>query len=104
MLNYKNSFKVDTKFQAMVGYDEGEGWLFTFDTAETLRKKLCEAKSNVTALRLNIVASNIGSEDYTNKCGFGSLSRLRMLKALSLFFAHNYTSSAEKSKCLKVKG
>ncbi|XP_075742696.1 uncharacterized protein LOC142796290 isoform X2 [Rhipicephalus microplus] len=102
--SYKNSFTVDTTFQAMVGYDKVQGWLFTFDTAETLRYKLCEAKSNVTALRLNLVASDIGSEDYTDICGFGAVSRLRMLKAVSLFFAHNYTSSAEKSICLTVTG
>ncbi|KAL1487234.1 hypothetical protein MTO96_046605 [Rhipicephalus appendiculatus] len=102
--SYKNSFKEDTTFQAMVGYDKSEGWLFTFDTAETLRKKLCEAKSNVTGLRLTIVASDIGSEDYTDNCGFGPVSRLRMLKALSLFFAHNYTSSADKSNCITVTG
>ncbi|XP_075741136.1 uncharacterized protein LOC142789991 [Rhipicephalus microplus] len=131
MPSYNKSFKVDTTFQAVVGYDKVEGWLFTFDSAETLRKKvrtcvifaavlaklkrfisvlpiwdfdLCEAKSNVTALKLNIVAANIGSEDYTNQCGLGPLSRLRMLKALSLYFAHNYTSSADKSKCLQVNG
>ncbi|KAL1476427.1 hypothetical protein MTO96_036509 [Rhipicephalus appendiculatus] len=66
MQSYRNSFKVDTTFQAVVGYDKSDGWLFTFDSAETLRKKLCESKSNVTALKLNIVAANIGSEDYTN--------------------------------------
>ncbi|KAL1442208.1 hypothetical protein MTO96_046506 [Rhipicephalus appendiculatus] len=98
--SYKNSFKVDTTFQAMVGYDKSEGWLFTFDTAETLRKKLCEAKSNVTGLRLNLVASDIGSEDYADECGFGRVSRLWMLKLLSLFFSDSYNSSADKSNCL----
>ncbi|KAH6936872.1 hypothetical protein HPB50_023814 [Hyalomma asiaticum] len=102
--SYNDSLMVDPVFQAMVGYDKNEGWLFTFDSGETLRQKLCEAKSNVTDLQLNIVASNIGSEDYLNQCGLGPLPRLRMLKALSLFFAHNYTSSADKSRCLMVTG
>ncbi|KAH7985044.1 hypothetical protein HPB49_026631 [Dermacentor silvarum] len=99
---YNSSFKIDQTFQAMVGYNKDHGFLFTFDTAETLRLKLCEAKSNVTDLKLHVAAANIGAEDHTNQCGLGSLSRLRMLKALSLFFAHNYTSSAQKSKCLLV--
>ncbi|XP_049522556.1 uncharacterized protein LOC125945043 [Dermacentor silvarum] len=99
---YNETFKVDKKFQAMVGYDKGEGFLFTFDTAETLRSKLCEAKSNVTNLKFYIAAADIGAEDHNNVCGLGALSRLRMLKALAHFFAYNYTSSAQKSECLLV--
>ncbi|XP_070392185.1 uncharacterized protein [Dermacentor albipictus] len=99
---YNFTFKIDQKFQAMVGYDKIDGLLFTFDTAETLRSKLCEAKSTATATKFYIVAANIGAVDYDNWCGFGALRRLHMLKALAHFFAYNYTSAAQKSACLLV--
>ncbi|XP_054930552.2 uncharacterized protein [Dermacentor andersoni] len=99
---YKNSFKLNAFYQAMWGFDKPDGFLFTFDSAETLRSKLCEAKSNVTATKFYIVAAGIGGEDHLNTCGFGALSRLRMLKALAHFFAYNYTSAAQKSACLSV--
>ncbi|XP_065307500.1 uncharacterized protein [Dermacentor albipictus] len=99
---YNTTFKIDQKFQAMVGYNKDHGFLFTFDTAETLRSKLCEAKSNATATKFYIAAAVIGAEDHVNTCGLGALRRLHMLKALAHFFAYNYTSAAQKSACLLV--
>ncbi|XP_072143655.1 uncharacterized protein [Dermacentor andersoni] len=100
---YNKTFKIDQTFQAMVGYDKQFGFLVTFDTAETLRSKLCEAKSTAPAAKFYIAAAAIGAEDHVNACGFGALTRLRMLKALTYFFAYNYTSAAQKSACLLVK-
>ncbi|XP_075543909.1 uncharacterized protein LOC142578404 [Dermacentor variabilis] len=36
---YNKTFKIDQTFEAMVGFDKQHGFLFTFDTAETLRAK-----------------------------------------------------------------
>ncbi|KAH7969447.1 hypothetical protein HPB52_018259 [Rhipicephalus sanguineus] len=99
---YNASFYMDNKFKALVTYDKAKERLFTYDSASTLREKLCETRENVTNLKYTIVAQNIQFEDESYVCGHGPFSRLRMLKALARFFFYNYTHAGLKAACNSV--
>ncbi|XP_037568117.2 uncharacterized protein LOC119448989 [Dermacentor silvarum] len=98
-----NTFQLDTQFQALVAYNKKERLFFTYDSASTLRTKLCSTKANMTDLKYTLAAADIQFEDANNNCGYGSFPRLRMLKKLAQFFAFTYTSSAQRRPCLALK-
>ncbi|XP_070392264.1 uncharacterized protein [Dermacentor albipictus] len=97
--NYNETFSIDSTFQALFTYVKADVSLFTYDSASTLRFKLCETKRNVTDLHYNIVADNIQFEDFHDVCGYGSYSRLRILKRLAAFLAEKYTSPDQERFC-----
>ncbi|XP_070390915.1 uncharacterized protein [Dermacentor albipictus] len=99
---YNSTFYLDTTFQALVAYDKANAKLFTYDSASSLRYKLCETKSNATSISYTIVADNIQFEDATNECGYGAFSRLRTLKALTHFFFDDYSDASFRDACLSV--
>ncbi|KAL3251881.1 hypothetical protein MRX96_055015 [Rhipicephalus microplus] len=97
--NYNSTFSVDSVFQALFAYDKTDGWFFTYDSASTLRFKLCETKVNVTDLQYSIVADDIQYEDFKNVCGYESYSRLRVLKKLAAFLVENFTLPSQHGAC-----
>ncbi|XP_049513972.1 uncharacterized protein LOC119431736 [Dermacentor silvarum] len=84
--------------QGAVAYNRGAGKLLAYDNPESLRRKLCAARSNVTAVKYGFTAFNVEYEDATNRCGEGSFSRLRALKDLLNAFARR-DSSEEAEEC-----
>ncbi|XP_070392276.1 uncharacterized protein [Dermacentor albipictus] len=98
-VNYNKSFSIDSTFKAQFSYDKSDLALFTYESAFTLRLKLCETKRNFTNLHYNIVADDIQYEDFDNFCGYGSYSRLQILKRLVAFLAENYKSPIEERAC-----
>ncbi|KAH7974153.1 hypothetical protein HPB49_010573 [Dermacentor silvarum] len=84
--------------QGAVAYYRGAGKLLAYDNPESLRRKLCAARSNVTAVKYGFTAFNVEYEDATNRCGEGSFSRLRALKDLLNAFARR-DSSEEAEEC-----
>ncbi|XP_072143683.1 uncharacterized protein [Dermacentor andersoni] len=99
---YNSTFYLDTTFQALVAYDKAKARLFTYDSASSLRYKLCETKRNATDISYTIVAENIQFEDATNECGYGPFSRLRTLKALAHFFFDDYSDATFRDACVSV--
>ncbi|XP_070393543.1 uncharacterized protein [Dermacentor albipictus] len=97
--NYNDTFSIDSTFQAMFSYVKPDFTLYTYDSASTLRFKLCQTKRNVTDLYYNVVADNIQYEDFNDVCGYGSYSRLQILKRLAAFLAENYTSPDQERFC-----
>ncbi|XP_065292069.1 uncharacterized protein [Dermacentor albipictus] len=73
--------------QGAVAYSEGAGKLLAYDNPESLRRKLCACRDNVTAVKYGFTAFNVEYEDAANRCGEGSFSRLRALKGLLNAFA-----------------
>ncbi|XP_070390861.1 uncharacterized protein [Dermacentor albipictus] len=100
---YSSDFKYDFAYKSEFTYNKQEKWLFTYDTARSLRLKLCETKKNMTHLHYTFAAVNIQFEDAKDYCGFGEFPRLRALKALARFFAFNYTSASEEQACLATR-
>ncbi|XP_072143675.1 uncharacterized protein [Dermacentor andersoni] len=100
---YSSNFKYDFAYKSEFTYNKQEKWLFTYDTARSLRLKLCETKKNMTHVHYTFAAVNIQFEDAKDYCGFGEFPRLRVLKALARFFAFNYTSDSQEQACLSTR-
>ncbi|XP_065307374.1 uncharacterized protein [Dermacentor albipictus] len=98
-----NTFQLDREFQALVAYNKTERLFFTYDSASSLRYKLCTTKANMTDLKYTLAAADVQFEDASNTCGYGSFPRLRMLKKLAEFFAFRYTSRTQRTSCLELK-
>ncbi|KAL1442990.1 hypothetical protein MTO96_030486 [Rhipicephalus appendiculatus] len=84
--------------QGAVAYDQAAGKLLAYDSPESLRQKLCVARSNVTTVKYGFAAFNVEYEDGTNRCGQGAFSRLQALRGLLKAFGRTDTS-AEAEEC-----
>ncbi|KAL3209156.1 hypothetical protein MRX96_009344 [Rhipicephalus microplus] len=82
--NYNQTFSYDRTFEAMFAYDKSE-YLFTYDSADSFRIKICETKKNFTGLNYNLVADDIQYDDINDSCGYGGYSRLHILNRLAAF-------------------
>ncbi|XP_065284805.1 uncharacterized protein [Dermacentor albipictus] len=75
--------------------------VFTFDTPDTFRYKLCASKKNMTTVNYGITAANIEFADARGHCGRGeTFPVLRTLKRLVEFFEHRYVSEEDFKTCL----
>ncbi|XP_070392257.1 uncharacterized protein [Dermacentor albipictus] len=99
---FNGTFYKDGTYDASVAYDSQQNWLFTYDSAPSLRSKVCKSKRNAVDVNYTLAAVNIQFEDYMNNCGYGPYHRLTMLKAVAGFLTRNYTSAAEEDACMKV--
>ncbi|XP_049522139.1 uncharacterized protein LOC125944816 [Dermacentor silvarum] len=99
---FNNSFYVDTQFHALVSYNVRQELVFTYDSPENLRSKLCISKKNATNVKYTFAAVDIELEDAHGICGYGPFPRLHMLKKLAAFFAFNYTSAKKVTECMAV--
>nr|XP_054926328.1 uncharacterized protein LOC129384751 [Dermacentor andersoni] len=96
---FNSTFYYDGTYEASVAYDSSKNWLFTYDSALSLRTKLCGSKRAAVDVNYTLAAVNIQFEDYMNICGFGPYHRLTMLKAIADFLSRNYTSAAQEHAC-----
>ncbi|KAL3224113.1 hypothetical protein MRX96_026697 [Rhipicephalus microplus] len=62
--------------------------------------KICQAKKSATNVTNLMAAVDIQFEDYNNTCGHGRYPRLYMLRQLSAFLSHGYTSPDKEAECL----
>ncbi|KAL3222569.1 hypothetical protein MRX96_028351, partial [Rhipicephalus microplus] len=84
-----------------VAYDPAAGKLLAYDSPESLKQKLCIARSNVTAVKYGFAAFNVEYEDGTNRCGGGAFSRLQALRDLLNAFGRT-DMSTEAEDCIAV--
>ncbi|XP_065296152.1 uncharacterized protein [Dermacentor albipictus] len=63
-------------------YDMNMERIFTFDTATTLREKLCLQKARVGSVNYALAAFNLEYADGRGECGEGDFSELRALRRL----------------------
>nr|XP_054925851.1 uncharacterized protein LOC126529576 [Dermacentor andersoni] len=63
-------------------YDTNMERIFTFDTARTLREKLCLQKARVVSVDYALAAFNLEYADGRGECGEGDFSELRALRRL----------------------
>ncbi|XP_075730067.1 uncharacterized protein LOC142771944 [Rhipicephalus microplus] len=84
-----------------VAYDPAAGKLLAYDSPESLKQKLCIARSNVTAVKYGFAAFNVEYEDGTNRCGGGAFSRLQALRDLLNAFGRT-DMSTEAEDCIAL--
>ncbi|XP_054930661.1 uncharacterized protein [Dermacentor andersoni] len=99
---FNSTFYHDATYEASVAYDSSQNWLFTYDSAVSLRSKLCKSKRIAVDVDYTLAAVNIQFEDSMNNCGFGVYPRLTMLKAVAGFLTRNYTSAAKEGACMAL--
>ncbi|XP_075543612.1 uncharacterized protein LOC142578077 [Dermacentor variabilis] len=92
----------DGTYEASVAYDSSRNWLFTYESAVSLRSKVCKSKRKTVDVDYTLAAVNIQFEDFMNNCGFGLYHRLTMLKAVAGFLTQNYTSAAKEHACMAL--
>ncbi|KAL3224114.1 hypothetical protein MRX96_026697 [Rhipicephalus microplus] len=97
---YNSSFYVDSTYNTLVAFDVKEELIFTYDGTTNLRSKICQAKKSATNVTNLMAAVDIQFEDYNNTCGHGRYPRLYMLRQLSAFLSHGYTSPDKEAECL----
>ncbi|XP_077486312.1 uncharacterized protein LOC144097460 [Amblyomma americanum] len=73
---------------------------FVFDSANTLQRKLCTSKRNVTGLQFGIAAARVEFSDSEGLCSKNKFPLLSMLKKLVNFFKDEYKSAADFENCL----
>ncbi|XP_077496216.1 uncharacterized protein LOC144107101 [Amblyomma americanum] len=88
--------KMDCRFVV----DQEENKRLVFDSADTLRRKLCRSKRNVTDFKYGIVAARVEHSDASGGCGGGKFPLLKALKKLMQFFNGGHASEAALQKCL----
>ncbi|XP_049522502.1 uncharacterized protein LOC125945014 [Dermacentor silvarum] len=99
---FNSTFYHDATYEASVSYDSSKNWLFTYDSALSLRSKLCKTKRTAVHVDYTLAAANIQFEDFMNYCGFGPYGRLVMLKTLANFLTRNYTSADKEGACMAL--
>ncbi|KAL1416339.1 hypothetical protein MTO96_028062 [Rhipicephalus appendiculatus] len=76
--------------------------VMVFDTAETLRHKVCSSKKNATQVKYGITAAQLEYADSSGHCKNGTFPLLRALKQIVKFFKDNYTSEANFENCVAL--
>ncbi|KAL1437446.1 hypothetical protein MTO96_048934 [Rhipicephalus appendiculatus] len=92
-------FHFDNVYRAPFSFNRQEEMLFTYDSVESLRSKLCEGKANLPEIPYVIAAFGIELEDWRDVCGFGAFFRLRFLKKLLNFLRHSDESPMDVTAC-----
>ncbi|KAL3179594.1 hypothetical protein MRX96_037976 [Rhipicephalus microplus] len=92
-------FHFDNVYRAPFSFDKQEQMLFTYDSVESLRSKLCEGKTTLPEIPYVVAAFGIELEDWRDVCGYGTFLRLRFLKKLLEFFHHSDESPVDVTAC-----
>ncbi|XP_077519811.1 uncharacterized protein LOC144129533 [Amblyomma americanum] len=104
---------LDQDAQTMVTFDRDSYILpfpkatFAFDNHVTYRRKVCDAKFNLTQVHFTLAAYDVNFDATNVNCPnshfVGNYTRTAMLKKLSLFLRDKYTDWAKRAACLAVK-
>ncbi|KAH6935736.1 hypothetical protein HPB50_008677 [Hyalomma asiaticum] len=92
----------DGRYQSFYLYDKSKALMYAYETAATLRFKLCDTKREVQSLRYTIVADNIELADIHNACGYGEYGEVRMLEVLARFLVYSYSAPQDDAACKEV--
>lgn len=94
--DFRNSKVMDCKYVI----DHTKRRRFVFDTAETLRRKLCITKSNTTGFVYGIIAARVEYSDSSNSCGQGRFPLLSSVKSILKYFNDPYVSAPDLRECV----
>ncbi|KAL1446016.1 hypothetical protein MTO96_028952 [Rhipicephalus appendiculatus] len=97
-----STFHHDATYDAPVAYRRSDNWLFTYESAHSLRSKICKTKRTALDVNYTLAAVNIQFEDFLNYCGHGPHRRLVMLRTVAVFLARSYASADKESTCLTL--
>ncbi|KAL1430355.1 hypothetical protein MTO96_015063 [Rhipicephalus appendiculatus] len=91
----------DRAYKAEYRYNFDDGLLFSYDTSESLKEKLCYYKTNLTSIPpYGLALFDMQYEDWIGVCFGEKFGRLRALRRLLDFLTERFRFASDFTECL----
>ncbi|XP_077560717.1 uncharacterized protein LOC144175512 [Haemaphysalis longicornis] len=102
---YTPSLAINQTYQAVVAFSKAAGWTLVFDNSNTLLRKVCEAKTNLTNVEFGLSVFDANYDNGTTQCPAnyikGDGDRTGIIKK-ALHYFRNFTDASKEAGCTSL--
>ncbi|XP_077544648.1 uncharacterized protein LOC144157749 [Haemaphysalis longicornis] len=87
-------------YKTMFAFSTQMGISMMYDSAETMREKLCNFKANMTEVKYGVAVFDAEYGDPEGWCKFGKFGRIAMAGRLVAYFGDKFKTGSDLTDCL----